>query len=65
MAYGLRIKVRGLKEFRVWQENGMVKQSGIFSLPEVLEDFGDNKQGRFEAGAYISGMLKLQRIIES
>ena len=60
--YKHKIKVEGLKEFEIWQENGMVKQNGL-SLPEVLTAFGNNKQGREQAGAYIAGMLKMQELI--
>jgi len=53
------------KPFDVWTDlKGKVYQSGRFSLPEVLEDFGDTQVGRFEAGAFIQGMLKAVEILK-
>lgn len=50
--------------FEIWNEKGKVRQNGRFSLPEYLVEFSDTKVGRLEAGAFISGMLEMQRIIK-
>jgi hypothetical protein len=52
------------RPFEIWQEDGKVKQSGRFALPEVLESFENTNHGRREAGAFIAGMLRAQRIIK-
>ena len=53
------------KPFEVWADlKGKVYQSGRLFLPEVLEDFGNTQIGRFEAVAFIQGMLKAVEILK-
>lgn len=47
----------------VWQEKGKIKQSGHFNLPEVLVEFENTKEGKEQAGAFISGMLYLAKLL--
>jgi len=54
------IEVKGM-EFKLWQEEGYVYQSGRFELPEVLQSFGNTPSGRREAGAYIAGIYDLAK----
>ncbi len=53
-----QLKVKNLNT-RIWNENGIVKQSGCFNLPEVLAEFKEIH----EAEAYINGMLDLANIL--
>ncbi len=53
-----------LKPFDIWNDKGNVRQNGRFSLPEFLAEFSDTKQGRLQAGAFIAGMLEMQRIMK-
>lgn len=48
----------------IWQEKGRVKQSGHFNLPENLAEFENTKEGREQAGAFISGMLYLAKLLK-
>lgn len=52
------------REFRVWQENGIVCQSGRLDLPKTLANFGNTPEGRKEAGAYIDGFRTAIRLIK-
>ena len=56
------IKIKEV-EFKVWQEEGYVYQSGRFDLPEVLGSYGNTPSGKREAGAYIMGMVDLARYL--
>lgn len=54
----------GGNPFQIWNENGKVRQNGRFHLPQYLARFSDTKRGREQAGAYIAGMLMMQRIMK-
>ena len=58
----IKIKFRDGGNFEVWQENGQVKQSGQFHLPEVLATYTNTPAGRREAGAFIRGMKYVSQI---
>ena len=62
-SYKHTVKIDNLKEFDVWQENGNVCQNGWLSLPQYFAEFNNTRQGREQAGAFISGMLLMLKII--
>lgn len=54
----------GLKPFQIWNDKGKVRQNGRLMLPEFLAEFNNDRSGRLQAGAYISGILAMQRIMK-
>ncbi len=51
---------------RVWRENGQVKQSGLFSQPEVLMDYNgkNDRLTKLRCQSFIAGMLAMSKIIK-
>lgn len=57
-----KIEFPGQRPYEIWNDNGAVRQSGWFGLPEVLFEFAPTKEGMIQAGAFICGMAKAAQI---